>query len=647
MQVHVSDVESALQASFAEDTEPFEILVNRLVELGKQRVAAKLLKQFLERLGERQKGLKAYIHPLVIEKVPDRLSLTELAGELDILNFGATASGERMITLRDGRTTFPAPELLLPGDGDPISASAGPFESFLSDGSQSLFLLLGESGSGKSSFKWHFGKLREAEFRSVHDGLMLMLGVTTWIPVCIHLQKYKRSEVKGMLRRHLQEECKLSERELNVVWKSFGSHAPESSAYRLLVFCDDFDELREEESSESGPAHPLADGGATDTGKFASEVLSSPDGELADAKVVVTCKEGFFNAGLEEEGVFGPCCRRVILPLLSSRIKTYITDRISVSDPAMIQDWDTTSVDGSSSFARLSPEDYFSAMQQSVLLRQVCRNAFILSMFVDTLPLMWDSNRKSGISAVNRFSIYSTFVRQHIRKSLRTRVDVECDAMLKELMTAGGPDREKSRDELINAIVELCGVIAMEMERSNRMPIELGSEVVRVGSAWSRVCEAYFSLDQHRVDGLKSSARQQWDTLLPNARFDLECRQFTKETFAERAVQDAYRLRRFALGHASEVCPLQKTNVGYAFLHESLYEYFVWLKSSGLSRDDILKACVRSDVTAGVLEFPVLRVRKGRKSQEKYTAVCIIGDGSSAPGVSPCPCFFVMFPKVC
>lgn len=624
------ELNNALIACFAKDGDPFDVLVHRLVEYGKQRVVAKLLTVHMQHFQHRMKDLDAYVPPLVLEKVPGHKSLSELAVKLDdVVSNGGSETTVKFSDELD--VPLSSVEYLIRNDVGTARIPVGdhhPFDAFLSDDSQRLFLLLGEPGAGKSLFPWHLCKQKEEVYKSMMESSTLMPFTETWIPVAIDLKKYKTSDVKGLLPRYLKEECKLSTREMKICWGAF-SASSEPSPYKLLVFCDGFDELRVEHDAVS-TEHPPA----VDVGSFLEQLLyrSEDDGGRPDVKVVVTCRDRHFRGDHDEdklEQLFGPHSRRVILPLLKRQIQTYVHKRTGPSASGT-----AGSQDAVGSTVTLGAHDYLKAIYESNSLDQIVRNPFILSMFVDTLPLLLESGstHKTGLSCLNRFSIYSMFIRQHITRLLED--NVECKAMLNALKI--GSDDSATREEVINAVMELCGVIAREMMTSKRLTIDMGTDPMKADTPWSNVREGYFKMDTHRTEGLRTKAATQWDGFLPDALFDLECRHFTRESFRDSAVQDAYRMRAFVLSNAASVCPLRKAGDGYMFLHKPFFEYFVWMKSSGLSSDDLSKAGVQSDRTAGVLGIPVFVLRK-RGIPEEHIAYCVIGDGSRPPGVFALP----------
>ena len=203
--------------------------------------------QALSHTGE----LHYYVQPLVIEEVPGSMSVGDLVGKL---NSGEAVKGVTPVTLDSEAAAF-------------LSSD------------DTLLLLLGEAGSGKSMFSWLTVQKCVQAFDAVANGVVTppdgdagsgtgsgggsgsgsgtsgsdgsvpvtVLPATVWVPVVIDLKQYKMSELAGRLPKYLRDVCGMSDADLLALRNSSPSV---STLPRLsvVVICDGFDELQAEES---------------------------------------------------------------------------------------------------------------------------------------------------------------------------------------------------------------------------------------------------------------------------------------------------------------------------------------------------------------------------------------------------------------
>ena len=135
-----------------------------------------------------------YVQPLVVEEIPGSMTTGELVIKL---NEGEAVKGVTPATLNDEAAAFMA-------SGD------------------TLLVLLGEAGSGKSMFAWltvqqclhAFDAVAAGLHMSASSGLDVATGSSgsggaaiVWVPVVIDLKQYKMSELAGLVPRFLQDVC--------------------------------------------------------------------------------------------------------------------------------------------------------------------------------------------------------------------------------------------------------------------------------------------------------------------------------------------------------------------------------------------------------------------------------------------------------
>ena len=255
--------------------------------------------QALSHTGE----LHYYVQPLVIEEVPGSMSVGDLVGKL---NSGEAVKGVTPVTLDSEAAAF-------------LSSD------------DTLLLLLGEAGSGKSMFSWLTVQKCVHAFDAVANGVQTPpdgdagsgsgsgseVPATLWVPVVIDLKQYRMSEVVGRLPKYVRDVCGTSDADLSALRNSSPSV---STLPRLsvVVICDGFDELQAEESEA---ATKSVRAGLRDLFNLVTDPARAGVWAAGSLKIVVTTRESRLNGRGDENAVFGKHRRRVLLPFNDTQVQ--------------------------------------------------------------------------------------------------------------------------------------------------------------------------------------------------------------------------------------------------------------------------------------------------------------------------------------
>ncbi|KAG0013694.1 hypothetical protein BGZ80_010914, partial [Entomortierella chlamydospora] len=234
------------------------------------------------------------------------------------------------------------------------------------DSDKKVFLILGDSGAGKSTFN----RALEISLWDKYDGK------DKRIPLFIHLPAIKDQE-RDMMAERLR---KANFTEIQIL---------ELKLHReFIVICDGYD--------ESQQTHNL----------YMSNELNQPGGWRA--QMVISCRTEY--TGADYKDCFEPVDRNsggnidlyeeaIIKPFNASQIQDYIDQYISLRKPS----WES--------------KDYQEALKQVPNLQDLVRNPFLLKLALDVLPQVLETNSKFSEAHITRVGLYDKFVTQWIERA--------------------------------------------------------------------------------------------------------------------------------------------------------------------------------------------------------------------------------------
>ncbi|KAK3807653.1 MAG: quinon protein alcohol dehydrogenase-like superfamily [Benniella sp.] len=269
-------------------------------------------------------------------------------------------------------------------------------EDFLKS-NQSVFLLLGDSGAGKSTFN------RQLEYELWNT----YKKNTGRIPLFINLPAIDKPE-QDMIAKHLRrsEFTEPEIRELKVHRK-------------FILICDGYD--------ESQQTHNL----------YVSNRLNQP-GEWS-VQMVVSCRSEYLGTDYRDR--FQPGDRNsrpepgqfqeaVITPFTPDQVQDYINQYVSVHQPL----WEA--------------KDYEQALDLISGLRDLVRNPFLMSLSLEVLPRMVDPGEHLSATRVTRVALYDQFIEHWLErgkkrlseKELSPQAKAAFESLIDEGFTQNGID---------------------------------------------------------------------------------------------------------------------------------------------------------------------------------------------------------------
>ena len=233
------------------------------------------------------------------------------------------------------------------------------------DSDQKVFLLLGESGAGKSTFS------RELEFELWQS----FKNKSGRIPLHINLPAIDKPE-NDMIAKQLRR------------YEFSESQIREMKHYRkFILICDGYD--------ESQQTHNL----------YMSNQLNQT-GEW-DAHMVISCRSEYL--GIDYRDRFQPGDRNkqsdsslfqeaVIAPFSVDQVQAYIHQYVLVNQPL----WQV--------------EDYNQALKLIPTLKELVANPFLMTLSLEVLPRMVDPGQNLSSTRVTRVGLYDHFVEQWLER---------------------------------------------------------------------------------------------------------------------------------------------------------------------------------------------------------------------------------------
>ena len=257
-------------------------------------------------------------------------------------------------------------------------------EDFLSS-NQKVFLLLGDSGAGKSTF----GQQLEYNLWSRYKRN------SGKIPLFINLPTINEPE-KDMIGKQLRK-AKLTEQEI----RELKMHR------RFVLICDGYD--------DSQQIHNL----------YTSNQLNQP-GEW-NAQMVISCRSEYLGASYRDR--FHPGDRNqgseaeqfqeaVIMPFTSDQVQEYIKKYVS----AHLPQWEA--------------EKYVQALDLIPSLKELVRNPFLMTLTLEVLPRMLNPGERLSATRVTRVALYDQFMEHWFERGRKRLSEKDLGPLAKEAFEA-------------------------------------------------------------------------------------------------------------------------------------------------------------------------------------------------------------------
>ncbi|KAG0220135.1 hypothetical protein BGX31_011074, partial [Mortierella sp. GBA43] len=259
------------------------------------------------------------------------------------------------------------------------------------DNDQKVFLLLGDSGAGKSTFS------RELEFelwKAYEDR-------KERIPLHINLPAIEKPE-HDMIAKQLRK-AEFSEPQI----REMKHHR------KFILICDGYD--------ESQQTHNL----------YMTNKLNQ-DNEW-DAQMVINCRSEYLGSDYRDR--FQPGGDRntrtdsllfqeaVIAPFAMDQVQNYIQQYVTIHQPL----WRV--------------EDYEQALELIPSLKDLVKNPFLMTLSLDVLPRMVDPGQHLSTTQVTRVALYDHFVEQWLERGKKRLGEKDMNSKTKdafERLSAGG-----------------------------------------------------------------------------------------------------------------------------------------------------------------------------------------------------------------
>ena len=248
-------------------------------------------------------------------------------------------------------------------------------------GNQKVFLLLGDSGAGKSTFS------HELEF----DLWKSYKNKTDRIPLYINLPTIDKPE-QDMIAKQLRR-SEFTEPQIR-----------EMKHYRkFILICDGYDEGQQ--------THNL----------YMSNRLNQ-DGEW-DAQMVISCRSEYLGSDYRDrfqqvnrnQQQDSPLFQEaVITPFSTHQIHDYIKQYVSVNNPSWHE------------------EDYKQALDLIPSLKDLVKNPFLMALSLDVLPRMVDPGQHLSSARITRVSLYDYFVEQWLERGKKRLAEKDMSPRMKE-----------------------------------------------------------------------------------------------------------------------------------------------------------------------------------------------------------------------
>ena len=498
--------------------------LNQVGDVGRKILAEHTTVQLSHRL----KALEFYLPPTVIEKLPEKLGLDELMAALNqppVPETKTTKSTETKEEKYPVKTQeAKAAETALPARFDAIEV----IDRFLT-AEESLLLLLGEPGAGKSLSVWQATRRLIERFKPDMSGTAIS---QCWLPILIELNQFKVSELEGLIDRQLHQQYGLDEKAIAKLKQTAPGQTAEPKVVLLL---DGYDELSQVEGGNRRDHSELF------------KRIGGLDWRAGQLKVIVTCRRRFLAGDHEERMIFGVdryqrYQRYELLPFTQEQIGQYVQARSA----------------GDKGGGLLKPEVYLNALRESDNLYQLVSNPFVLQLFLESLPRL--KQDQQDISDLSRFVLYQAFFDQWLEREVR-RLPNSRKAEL-------GRDSDVA---LVRDFQRMAIYLAMSLYAHNRLTVQFVEESdTQSDPVWENVLKI-LGKEAQREYKLLSTPKK--------SHFGVSSKPMVKEEYFMRQAQTR-------ANQLADVLPLIRTGEAYQFVHKSFYEYLVTAGVVALIGDD-------------------------------------------------------------
>ena len=358
--------------------------------------------------------------PSLLDRVQNR---PDVEGQLRILR--------RQRTKERGSTVYIQPQAKssLQAADDTRFPLMDKVKEFLRSG-QKVFLPLGDSGAGKSTFS------RELEF----DLWQSYKSKSDRIPLHINLPAIDKPEI-DMIAKQLRRD-EFTEPQI----REMKYHR------KFILICDGYD--------ESQQTHNL----------YMSNRLNQ-NGEW-DAQMIISCRSEYlgsdyrdrFQPGNRNQQLDSPLFQEaVITPFSINQIHDYIKQYVTINGLLWRE------------------EDYRQALDLIPSLKDLVKNPFLMTLSLDVLPRMVDPGQHLANARVTRVALYDHFVEQWLERGKKRLAEKEMSSLTKEAF-----EKLSSEGFTLNGIAYLKKFAAAIYKEQDGQPVVKYSQLVDEGS-WKEV----------------------------------------------------------------------------------------------------------------------------------------------------------------
>ncbi|KAK3805370.1 MAG: hypothetical protein J3Q66DRAFT_423168 [Benniella sp.] len=250
-------------------------------------------------------------------------------------------------------------------------------QAFLESEQHQVFLLIGDSGAGKSTFS------RALEC-ALWDTYKRKDGT---IPLYISLPTIDKPD-QDMTTKHLRR-LDFTDTQINEL----------KGHRKLILICDGYDECQQTKNL------------------YMSNRLNQTD--EWQAKMVISCRREYIGADYRDR--FQPGDRNhlsrvaqfqeaVFVPFSASQVDDYVDQYVSLRQPL----W--------------SAKEYKQALNSIPSLKELGRNPFLMTLSLEVLPRMMDPGEQPSVSRVTRVVLYDQFIEQWLERGKRRLGEKELSA---------------------------------------------------------------------------------------------------------------------------------------------------------------------------------------------------------------------------